>query len=150
MPVIDGISAAKQIWEEFGREATKIVAISASTLAHERERYLSEGFDAFVPKPFLAEQIYECLATLLHIEYEEFDADQQSKKDLLDVTIPQELLHRLKEAAEFYRTTQLQELLDELRLLGEDGARLAEHLSSRVRNFDMKAILGILERIEHE
>jgi signal transduction histidine kinase/ligand-binding sensor domain-containing protein/CheY-like chemotaxis protein len=70
MPVMNGKEAAQHILDEFAYNRPKIVAISASALSHEREEYLSIGFDAFIAKPFLSDQIYDCLRSLLHIEYQ--------------------------------------------------------------------------------
>jgi CheY-like chemotaxis protein len=65
----EGLEAAQQIWAEFGHNTAKIVAVSASALIHEQQGYLNAGFDAFIPKPFERQQIYDCLANLLNVEY---------------------------------------------------------------------------------
>ena len=91
---MNGVEAAQQIWSEFGRTGLKIVAVSASALKHERQTYLETGFDGFIPKPFRFERISECLVTLLAVEYE-----------TSEVSLPEELLMRLKGAAELYRVT---------------------------------------------
>ena len=46
--------------------------------------------------------------------------------------------------------TELVESLDEIRQIGERGHLLAEQIHELSRNFDMKAILELLETIEHE
>ena len=149
MPVMDGLTAAQQIWTELGKDAIKIVAISASTLTHEKQRYLDAGFDAFLPKPFLAEQVYTCLADLLGVSYE-YDDAPLPQEDFSDIVLPEDLLARLKEAAEFYRVTQMGELLDDVRQIDAGGHRLAEHLAELLGNFDMEAILEVLGGIKHE
>ena len=151
MPVMNGLEAAERILSEFGREAVKMVAVSASALTHERERYLMAGFEAFIPKPFLAERIYECLANLLDIEYEYADVGEKQtvSLDLSRIELPEDLVLHLKEAAELYSTTELKRCLNEVERLGEDGYRLAEYLRSLLQNYDMEAILNVLLEIQH-
>ena len=152
MPGMDGLEAARQILSEFGHETVKIVAISASALAHERERYLSAGFEAFIPKPFLAERIYDCLANLLDIEYEYADVGEKQTVplDLSRIELPEDLVLHLKEAAELYSTTELKRCLNEVERLGEDGYRLAEYIRSLLQNYDMEAILNVLAEMKDD
>jgi len=145
MPVMDGIEATKQILEEFGRDRLKIVAISASALTHQQERYSEVGFDAFIAKPFLSDRIYDCLAKLLHVEYE-CEVEDSPELDFSEIVIPEELLQQLKEAAEIYNVTKLTDYLDEVEALGPAGKRLTEYLRILIRNYDMEAILTILSR----
>ena len=149
MPVMGGLEAAQQIWQEFGEDKMKIVVISASSLAHQQEKYLSEGFDSFISKPFRAQQIYDCLADLLHVEYQYGD-DAASSIDFKEISLPEELLSRLREAAELYRTIQFEDLLDNVRQIGSEAARLAEHLHQLSRDLEIDAILEILGDVESE
>jgi len=149
MPVMDGMEATKQILEQFGRDRLKIVAISASALAHQQERYSEVGFDAFIAKPFLSERIYDCLAKFLHVEYE-CEADDSPELDFSEIVIDAELIGKLKEAAEICNITKLTDYLDELESLGTAGERLAKQLRAPVRNYDMEAILTILSEIRND
>jgi CheY-like chemotaxis protein len=150
MKPMDGIEAAKQIWAEFGHESMKIVAVSASAFTHEQAEYLSTGFDFFVPRPFLAEQIYDCLASVLHVEYEYEDLES-SPVSLLDpskITLPADLLKRMEEEAELYSVTKLESYLDEIKEISESGQQLAEHLYPLLQQNDMDAILNILSQVK--
>jgi CheY-like chemotaxis protein/HPt (histidine-containing phosphotransfer) domain-containing protein len=49
----------------------KLVAVSASVLKHEQERYADLGFDAFIGKPLRFEQVCACLEQLLCISLED-------------------------------------------------------------------------------
>jgi hypothetical protein len=123
------------------------VAISASSLDHQKAEYLSFGFDAFISKPFLAERVYECLRDLLQVEYEYEEGEAAESLDLTDMEIPSELLSRLKEATEFYNITGLKMCLNEVAQLGDDGERLAAHLSFLLDSYDMEAILSVLAEV---
>ena len=150
MPVMDGLTASKQIWSEFGKGQIKIVVISASTLVHQQEEYLAEGLDAFISKPFRPQQIYDCLAELLHIEYEYQDAEVRSSSQIRQLVLPTDLRSHLVEAAELGNVTKLGTYLDEVRALGVGGHRLAETLHQFIENFDTQAVLDLLGAIDDE
>ncbi len=107
------------------------------------------GFNAFIAKPFLAQRIYDCLASLLHVEYEYADmvGTSDTSLDLSKLSIPEDILQCLKTAAEHYRATELRGCLDELGKLGEDGNRLVDHLRPYLQNYDMDGILDVLSDI---
>jgi len=149
MPTMGGLEATRRIFQEFGRDKLKIVAVSASALEHERKSFMEVGFDDFIAKPVHTEQVYECLANLLHVEYEYAAADT-SQMELEKIVLPSSLLVRLREAAAFGRMTELIESLDEIRQIGDKGRLLAQQIHELSRNFDMRAIRELLETIEHE
>ena len=160
MPVMDGIEATRQLFDEFdcrgeSPSRPKIVAISASALRHEEEEYFDAGFDDFIGKPFRFERLCECLANVLSVEYEyaetvSDESEETPEINLSKVNLPEELVLRLKEAAEIYDMTELNQCLDEIDSLGADEHQLAEYLRDLVRNFDMDEILRILSEIEHK
>ncbi|MBI1925750.1 response regulator [Candidatus Poribacteria bacterium] len=153
MPVMDGLEAARQIMAESKaanpQSAIKLVAISASVLAHEQERYRSVEFDSFIAKPLLAERIYECLAELLPVEYQYAGTQQVSPLDFSTMTLPKDLCSRLTQAAAFQSRTKMRTCLNEVEQLGEEGRLLAEHLHQLLQNYDMEAIRKILASISH-
>jgi signal transduction histidine kinase/ligand-binding sensor domain-containing protein/CheY-like chemotaxis protein len=152
MSPISGIETAHRVWTEFGKKATKIVAITASAFVHQLDQLLSEGFDAYIVKPFTEDKIYDCLANTLGIEYEyiELSADSVLQIDLSQISLPANLLLGLKEAAEFYSVTDIRNYLDKLRELSEDGRKLADYLSIYLQSYDMKGILDILSKVGQE
>jgi len=160
MPVMDGLEATKQILAEFGRGERSfrliIVAVSASVLERERKGFLEVGFDDFIAKPFRLERICECLANHLQVEYEYAvsTSTEYGEKLPLDpskvTTLPQDLFLRLEEAAELYSVTELENYLDEVSQLSENGQLLAEYLRELSQNYDMEAILKVLSEIKHE
>lgn len=152
MDTISGVEAAQQIWTEFGKEVTKVIAVSASAFVHERDRFLSKGFDAFIARPFIEDEIYDCLQNILDIEYEytELGPDYVPQIDPTQITLPAKLLLSLREAAEFYSVTDIKSDLGKLRELSEDGYELANYLSIYLQSFDMKGILDILSKVRQE
>ncbi|MEN3939864.1 CHASE domain-containing protein [Prosthecobacter sp. SYSU 5D2] len=151
MPEFDGLEATRRILEEFDPEEIKIVATSASALAHERELCLKAGCDDFVAKPFRAERIYGCLHHLLGVEFvcKEDPASEEPPDsiDLSQINLPEDLAARLTMAAELHSATVLKSCLAELEQLGTAGERLAQHLRGFLASYDMKTIQRIIAQI---
>ncbi len=61
MPVMDGIEATKRLRENPKTRHLPIVAVTASIMAEEKDRYLSTGFSAVLPKPLRKEALRKCL-----------------------------------------------------------------------------------------
>jgi len=153
MPTMNGLEAARHIWDEFGKDRLKIAAVSASVLEHEKKMFMDVGFDDFIAKPFRFERICECLAKLLQVEFERIETEffpQNSVSESFEKTrfLPAELLLRLKEATERHNITKLNQCLDELEQLGSDGRLLAEQLRKLSQNYEMEKILRILREID--
>ncbi len=149
MPDVDGIEATRRIAAEFGE--VKIVATSASALAHERELCLKAGCDDFVAKPFRAERIYGCLQRLLGVPFDYKEkpgaAAPPETIDLRQISLPQDLSTRLTMAAELHSATVLKSCLADLEQLGTAGERLAKHLRGFLSSYDMKTIQRIVAQI---
>jgi CheY-like chemotaxis protein len=60
MPVMDGLAAAREIRRRGGRP-TRLVALTASALAGDREACLAAGMDDYVAKPVTLERLAEIL-----------------------------------------------------------------------------------------
>ena len=64
MPGMGGLEAVRCIRDReaaIGRRRTPVVALSASAMIGDRERFLSAGMDAFLAKPFRAPELYSIL-----------------------------------------------------------------------------------------
>jgi signal transduction histidine kinase/ligand-binding sensor domain-containing protein/DNA-binding response OmpR family regulator len=80
MPVMDGTETTRHIRALDGGQDVKIVAVTASAFASEREEVLAAGIDDFVPKPFQPSEIYNCMARHLGLQriYDKRPQKQQS------------------------------------------------------------------------
>ncbi len=68
MPKMGGLEAVRCIREceiATGRRRTRVVALSASAMIGDRERFLSAGMDAFLAKPFSAAELYSVLRQVM-------------------------------------------------------------------------------------
>jgi signal transduction histidine kinase/FixJ family two-component response regulator len=62
MPVLDGLQMLSQLRTSETAAQVPVVAVSASSLVHERRHYLERGFSDFVGKPYTFGQIHRMLA----------------------------------------------------------------------------------------
>ena len=75
MPEMDGIEtlhAMKELAENQSVQ-TPVVALTANAIAGAKEMYLSEGFDAFLPKPINPEKLEQMILRLLPRDLIKFD-----------------------------------------------------------------------------
>lgn len=156
MPEMDGNEAVERLKTDPATTAIKAVAVSASTLEHERQHYLSSGFDEFVGKPVRVEQIYSCLADLLGVEfvYSDRDAAEPALKveapiDPSRVSLPAELVTRLTQSAAVANITELRQALAELGEIGPGANQLATTMQEHAESFDMASIQRLLEKIKN-
>lgn len=61
MPGINGLDMLRKLRTEPAYSNTPIVAVSASSLEHERAFYLAQGFQEFIGKPYAFEDIFTAL-----------------------------------------------------------------------------------------
>lgn len=151
LPEIDGLEATRRIVSDYDIEGLKVVAMSASVLAHEREMYLKAGCDDFIAKPFRSARLYECLQNLLGVEFEyKTPLNGVANAPSLDfgrIVLPEDLVTRLMMAAELHSATVLKNCLREVEETGAPGRRLAEHLRGFLASYDMEMIQKIVAQI---
>ena len=155
MPVLDGLETMKRIQQNAAWNDLKVIAVSASALQHEQQRFMDAGFDAFLPKPFHFEQVCGVLFRYLGVEFEYGEEAPRKeeitrREDWRGVALPEALHQRLCEAAESYNVTRLEEGLRELETLGDGPRQLAAHLRGLRQQHDLEAIIKTLGEIPHE
>jgi signal transduction histidine kinase/ligand-binding sensor domain-containing protein/CheY-like chemotaxis protein len=153
MPQISGTEALQHIASEHGRDACKVVAVSASAFAHQRQQYLAAGFADYIEKPYRVERIYAVLADVLGVvfEYEEEAVEIAERKtiDFNAMALPAVVHGRLVEWTQTHNISQLSREFDELQELGEAERQLVMHLRPLAEDFNMRAIRQILDQINH-
>lgn len=71
MPIMDGLTATREIrqWEQDqGKAHTPIIALTASVLPEEIQSCFDVGMDAYLPKPYKSQQLFETLERL-HVTF---------------------------------------------------------------------------------
>ncbi|MES9964897.1 MAG: ATP-binding protein, partial [Candidatus Sedimenticola sp. 20ELBAFRAG] len=69
MPVMDGLEATRRIRALPGGDGVRIAALTASAFKEQRDEVMQAGMDDFVRKPYRPEEIFDCMARHLDLEY---------------------------------------------------------------------------------
>ncbi len=152
MPDLDGTEVAREIALRHGLDQIKLVAISASVLRHEQERFLDAGFSEFISKPFRLEEVCECMGRLLGVEFEVADASgtpmvSEESVAMSKVEISSDLKAKLLSAAEMYSTTEMREHLSELEQLNPKAGLEVDYLRRLTKAGDMGSLVGLIEEM---
>ncbi len=153
MPVMDGHEATRRIKAAHQRQATVIIAISASAFEDQRAMVLSEGCDDFVRKPFREQDIVDRLVKHLGVRFRYASAtggelpparpSPASPPPLaLNLEgVPADWVAELQRAALEADSTKIAALVSHIH---EQHPALASALTEAVNNFDYDAILNAL------
>jgi hypothetical protein len=89
------------------------------------------------------------LGEILKVEFERSEPEETGTeaKEIPDISLPEELLERLKKAAESHKVTELKAHLNEVEELGSEGQKLAQWLHELIRNYDLEGVVKILSEI---
>lgn len=72
MPKMDGLETTRRIREKEGQERhTPIIALTAYALKGDRERFLSNGMDEYIPKPIDKEELFHVINKTMAISKQE-------------------------------------------------------------------------------
>ncbi len=150
LPGMDGTAATRCIRERWNRAKAgpppKIVALSASALAHEQARYRDAAFDETLAKPYRYETLIECLRELLNVEFTGVEAEAVGASaagagsSACDWTFPDALRRDLLAAAESYNLSLAHACLDRLDASGPAGRQWAARLREPLRRFDLAEV----------
>ena len=109
-------------------------------------------FDMHKDLPFVKPGMgrYRCLVDLLGVEFDmcKPDAVEPPTPKAPQISLPGELLSRMKSKAELYEVTDLKACLWEVEAFGPAGKQLADQLRNLVQSYDMEAVLEILSNVE--
>ncbi|MGR9012516.1 MAG: ATP-binding protein [Gammaproteobacteria bacterium] len=147
MPLMDGIEATKQIRTLANGDKVKIVAVTASVFAEQRQEFLDAGIDDIVSKPFRDAEIFACMTKHLGVRfiYDQPVNEKNGVDHLLNEQylkqLPTQLSAELRQAATSLDIEQSQEVIEKIRAI---DAPLADVLAERVNRFDFEAITKLL------
>ena len=150
MPGMDGMETLRRLSEEHGRDATKVIAVTASVFAHQQQEFMQAGFRALLDKPLRMVQLHGVLAEHLGVEYETDPAGLESplEQDWSQAALPHDLQQALLEAVSNHSITELRACLDRLETLGSDERALATHLRGLALKYDMTSVRAVLENVQ--
>jgi CheY-like chemotaxis protein len=65
MPEMDGLEATQHIRQDLHLTHMPIIALTANIMAHDQQEFIRAGMNAFLPKPFNPDQLYQILDRFL-------------------------------------------------------------------------------------
>ncbi|WP_026511653.1 ATP-binding response regulator [Butyrivibrio sp. LC3010] len=68
MPIMDGVKALRQLRDEKLCDNTPIIILTANAIEGEEEKYLNEGFAAYLTKPFTEDMVTDILKRFLPLK----------------------------------------------------------------------------------
>ncbi|QPK64858.1 PAS domain S-box protein [Methylomonas sp. LL1] len=151
MPVMDGVEATQRIRQLADGQAVKIVAVTASAFKEQQREMLDAGMDDFVRKPYRFDEIYDCLARQLGLEYLYYS--DSPADDTASLTLTARMLEELPEALRLQLRDALisldnEQITQAIRMVAEVDAIVGLALSRLADYFDYPAILKLLDQAD--
>ena len=149
MPRMNGYEAMLRIREIDPGGATKIVAVTASAFSEDRAKAMDWGADAYLPKPFKAHELFECVGSLLGVRYvyeEETPVSAAPARSLTPESLdglPDGLVEKMLAA-----TVALDRdgLINLIAGLAANEPETGRQLSDMVKNYQYEALIALMKR----
>ena len=147
MPVMSGTDAMKRIREDDSFNNVPIVALTASSLAAQKSEFLKAGFDQFIGKPFIFEDILCYLSKALNIEYKfkDIDVEHSNEQEHVETNIPDDIIETLLSYAEDGVATDIKETIE---TLIENYPIFSQNVTEFVDEYDFDGLVDFLESIK--
>ncbi|MES9885853.1 MAG: ATP-binding protein [Candidatus Sedimenticola sp. 6PFRAG1] len=150
MPSLGGLEATERIRQLPGGKDVKIAALTASVFKQQKDEVIAAGSDDFVRKPYRPEEIFECMARHLDLEYiyEEEEAAGETPIGLATsvttealAALPEDILLDLREAVIELDVEATHQALQRVK---ETNPDMAASLNRLVDNMDFMTIIRLL------
>ncbi|HUK18825.1 MAG TPA: two-component regulator propeller domain-containing protein [Bryobacteraceae bacterium] len=146
MPVLDGVTATRQIRALEGGREVKIAAITASVFEDQRSEVLAAGLDDFVGKPYWPSEIFDCVGRHLGVRYRQGEAAPVEPAAALQPealeALPAELLRELRDALVALHAERIAEIIARV---SERDSILGSALARFANRFAYTAIFEAIE-----
>lgn len=154
MPRVDGLEATRRIRAGGTNQSVIIIATTASVLDQDRRQIMAAGFDDFMAKPILIDDLLERIGQHLRIEYEYSQEKGISRESLeapqgLDLSsnvfadLSLGLLAEISNATIRGDMERLEELIGQLAEQSTDAADFVHRL---VENYDFETLITLLPK----
>jgi CheY-like chemotaxis protein len=138
MPEMDGIETTKKMRQLYGNLLPKVVAMTAYSMQHDRERFLSEGMDDYVPKPIRASILIQKVNELVPNSKAKVEVLEvvTSNKTIRETVISNSPINPEFQVFDMEIVNQLKEMVGEEMLISvfEDFEREAEEQIQNAKN----------------
>ncbi|WP_231914839.1 PAS domain S-box protein [Methylomonas sp. DH-1] len=144
MPVMDGLQAAQTIRALPGGDAVKIIGVSASAFAEQRDEILAAGMNEFIGKPYRPAEIYDCLARQLGVRYLYSDAPAAAMPTLAADSLAALAPALRRELELALKSLESERIADAIGRIKAYDNQLAAALAVLADNYNYPAILKAL------
>ena len=145
MPEMDGLELIRQIRQSPELQALPIIASSASVYEDDWQQSLDVGSQAFLPKPVDADQLFEQLHTLLHIDWVYQEEDTGAPDESAMRLPPMEDLEAMHLAALTGDILVIREQLEEFERSDPQLSSFVAALRPMVKSWQLKEIQTFLQ-----
>jgi two-component system, sensor histidine kinase and response regulator len=131
-----------------------VIAVTASALEDTRDEVLAAGVDAYLRKPFQAEELLDILGRNLGLEYVRVaddeipthgDDETDQAREASLVGLPETALATMRKSLE---SGDMPGLLAEVEMLKQDAPHVAAKVRALAERFDYDALYDLLEQAE--
>ncbi len=143
MPHLNGLEMLRRLRALPAYHTTPMVAVSASSLEHERTYYLSQGFQEFIGKPYAFDDVFTALQRHAQVH---FDAAAESTvathmlEDMqIDLTLIKPVLKQLVASAAGGDMSASKRIISELSV-EQLGKQRHQQLMNALRQYDLEKV----------
>jgi CheY-like chemotaxis protein len=148
MPEMDGIEATRILKSNPETASIFVCALTASAFEEDRKKIVDVGFDDFIRKPFLEDELFTVMARLLGISFlsEMDEVSEENGEFLLNSStfqqIDSSLLDNLYNAVIKLDREEIEEITTQIKIQDEI---IGEKLQTLADNLEFDRIIAVLE-----
>lgn len=149
MPDMDGVTSMKIIRGKEKLKSIPIIMITASAYEENHRSAVEDGFDGYIRKPFIADEMIEYIGEILKIKYveksrDDFEKDLKTVEDEISYTLEPEIVEIIKRYADEGSINDIFVVIkDKIEL---QNPSLAQKLFQLAENFDYRGIIAEMEK----
>ena len=149
LPQLSGTEATRRIRQLDGGRQVKIVALTASAFAQQREELLAAGLDDLLRKPYQREEIFDCMTRHLGVRFLYREAAQTPLADPAAALRPEALAmlpdHLRQELADALVRLDAGLIFEVIGRVSEHDAHVGEVLTRCAKRYAYSQILDAIE-----
>jgi two-component system aerobic respiration control sensor histidine kinase ArcB len=143
MPHLNGLEMLRRLRVLPGYSSTPMVAVSASSLEHERTYYLAQGFQEFIGKPYAFEDVFKALQSYGHVNFDSVTESAREDNTIEDTNIDLHLitpvLQELVMVAGSGNMSASKKIINELSI-AQLGKQRHQQLINALRLYDLEKV----------
>ncbi|MEN0039426.1 MAG: ATP-binding protein [Cellvibrio sp.] len=149
MPHLNGLEMFRRLRLLPNYSNIPIVAVSASSLEHERTYYLGQGFQEFIGKPYAFDDVFKALQHHARVDFDNQADVKNEARPVDDIEIDlspiKTLLRQLADLAESGDMSASKKLIGEL-TIDQLGAQRHQQLLNALRQYDLEKVEALSKR----